>query len=81
VDVHVRSVVTAEHLYSEYQPGTLHDGSEGELYDLRDDPLQRVNLFDDPTFASVRATLHERLTAHEERPGDRAVPGPVMAPV
>ena len=81
VDVHVRSVVTASHLYSEYKPGTLHDGSEGELYDLADDPLQRVNRFSDPAFADTRATLHERLLAHEERPGERAEPGVVMAPV
>ena len=25
------------------RPGTVHDGTEGELYDLADDPLQRVN--------------------------------------
>jgi arylsulfatase A-like enzyme len=81
VDVHVRSVVTAEHLYTEYQPGTLHDGTEGELYLLDDDPRQRVNRFDDPALASVRRTLSERLAAHEERPGERATPGILVAPV
>ena len=81
VSVHVRSVVTATHLYTEYRSGTMHDGSEGELYDLVDDPLQRVNRFDDPALAGVRATLAERLCAHEDRPGERAVPGEVMAPV
>lgn len=81
VDVHVRSVVTAEYLYTEYRPGTMHDGSEGELYDLVDDPLQRRNRFGDPALASVRATLCERLAAHEGRPGERAVPGELMAPV
>jgi arylsulfatase A-like enzyme len=81
VDVHVRTVVTKRFLYSEYQAGTMHDGSEGELYDLADDPLQRVNRFDDPTYANEKATLHERLRAHEERPGERATPGLVMAPV
>ena len=29
-------------------PGTSHDGTEGELYDLADDPLQRHNRWDDP---------------------------------
>jgi arylsulfatase A-like enzyme len=81
VDVHVRTVVTRDHLCSEYGPGTLHDGSEGELYDLRDDPQQRVNRFDDPAYAGVRATLHERLMEHEDRPGERAQFGAVMAPV
>ena len=81
VDGHVPTVVTRDHLCSEYGPGTLHDGSEGELYDLRDDPQQRVNRFDDPAYAGVRATLHERLMEHEDRPGERAQFGAVMAPV
>jgi hypothetical protein len=59
----------------------MHDGSEGELYDLNDDPLQRVNRYDDPSFANVRATLSERLRAHDERPGERATPGELVAPV
>ena len=81
VDVHVRSVVTTAHLYTEYRAGTMHDGSEGELYDLGDDPLQRVNRFDDPALAYVRATLSERLRSHEDRSGERASPGTLMAPV
>jgi arylsulfatase A-like enzyme len=81
IDVHVRSVVTAEHLYTEYQAGTMHDGTEGELYDLADDPLQRVNRFDDPAMVNIRVALSERLRAHEDRPGERAVPGAVLAPV
>ncbi len=81
VGVHVRSILTERYLYTEYRPGTMHDGSEGELYDLVDDPLQRVNRIDDPAFADARATLHERLQSHDERPGDRAAPGVLMAPV
>lgn len=81
VGVHVRSVVTSEHLYTEYRPGTMHDGSEGELYDLADDPLQRVNRFDDPAYGAIRATLAERVADHEDRPGERAPRGVVMAPV
>lgn len=81
VDVHVRSVLTTEHLYTQYLPGTVHDGTEGELYDLVDDPLQRVNRFEDPAMRAVRASLAERLGDHERRPGERATPGVVMAPV
>ncbi len=51
VDVHVRTVVTGEHLLTEYGAGTQHEGSEGELYVLGDDPLQRVNRFEDPACA------------------------------
>ncbi|HEY5111255.1 MAG TPA: sulfatase-like hydrolase/transferase [Acidimicrobiales bacterium] len=81
VAVHVRSILTRDYLYTEYLPGTMHDGSEGELYDLADDPLQRVNRFEDPGYASVRSTLSERLAAHANRPGERATPGVLVAPV
>ena len=81
VDVHVRSLVTEQYLYTEYQKGTMHDGSEGELYVLAEDPLQRVNRFSDPAMASVRANLSEVLRAHELRPGERAQPGTLLAPV
>jgi arylsulfatase A-like enzyme len=81
VSVHVRSIVTSEYLYSEYLPGTMHDGSEGELYDLIGDPLQRINRFADPDYARVRSMLSERLRDHAERPGERATPGVLMAPV
>lgn len=79
--MHVRTVVTAEHLYTEYGAGTMHDEGEGELYVLADDPLQRVNRFDDPALAAVRATLADRLDDHERRPGERATPGVLVAPV
>ncbi len=81
VSVHVRSVVTKDYLYSEYRAGTMHDGTEGELYDLADDPLQRINRFEDPALAHVRAMLAERLWEHDVRPGDRATPGQLVAPV
>jgi len=81
VGVHVRSVVTQDYLYTEYLPGTMHDGSEGELYDLADDPLQRVNRFGDSRYADVRSTLSERLRDHANRPGERATPGVLVAPV
>jgi arylsulfatase A-like enzyme len=81
IGIHVRSIVTARYLYTEYLPGTMHDGSEGELYDLGDDPLQRVNRWSDPDLTHVRADLSERVRVHAERPGDRATPGVVVAPV
>ncbi len=81
VNVHVRTVVTRTHLYTEYRAGTMHDGSEGELYVVNDDPLQRANRFDDPALAAVRRELAERLVEHERRPGERARPGVLMAPV
>ena len=81
VSVHVRTALTNEFMLTRYQKGTVHDGSEGELYNMIDDPLQRVNLFNDPAYAAVQAELDERLRSHEERPADRATPGIVVAPV
>ena len=81
VDVHLRTVVTRQYLYTEYQSGTMHDGTEGELYDLDLDPLQRVNRFSDPGYHAIRVDLAERLVGHERRPGERATPGVVTAPV
>jgi arylsulfatase A-like enzyme len=81
IDVHVRTIVTSEHLYTEYAPGTMHEGTEGELYELREDPLQRVNLFGDPQRAGTRRALAERLREHAERADQCSQPGPVVAPV
>jgi hypothetical protein len=49
---------------SSYLPGTSHDGSEGELYDLDEDPLQQANRWDDPALQSVRADLVADLWDH-----------------
>ena len=56
-DVHSRTIVRDDLLCTTYRPGTMHDGTEGELYDLIADPLQRVNLWDDPSRQSVKADL------------------------
>jgi hypothetical protein len=39
------------------EPGTAHDGHEGELYDLAADPRQFDNLWDDPARASLKSDL------------------------
>jgi arylsulfatase A-like enzyme len=45
----------------------------GELYDLRDDPHETVNRFDDPACRGLRAELMDRLAS---RPDDRLHPLP-----
>ena len=41
---------------------TLYDGfTWGELYDLKDDPFEMVNLWDDVAYSALRAPLMERL--------------------
>ncbi len=52
----VRTLQTQEHRLTVYQ-----DIAWGELYDLRKDPGELQNLWDDPDYAGVRATLIERL--------------------
>ncbi len=38
-------------------PGTIHDGTEGELYDHKEDPRQWRNLWDDPACAALKSDL------------------------
>jgi len=40
-----------------------HGAPYGELFNLREDPQERRNLFDDPACAGVRRELHDRLLA------------------
>jgi arylsulfatase A-like enzyme len=81
IDVHLRTVVTDRYHLTRYQPGAVHDGSEGELYDVHNDPLQRENRYADPVLRAIRDELEDRLIAHETRDVERATPGPLVAPV
>ncbi|MHB1503302.1 MAG: sulfatase family protein [Acidimicrobiales bacterium] len=57
VGLHLRTIMRNHWVCTAYLPGTCHDGTEGELYDLTDDPLQRVNLWHDPAQRSLRDAL------------------------
>lgn len=57
---HMRSIYRDGVLCTAYEKSTLYDGSEGELYDLRNDPLQLENLWDD----APRRGLRDELVAH-----------------
>ncbi|MFP4512017.1 MAG: sulfatase-like hydrolase/transferase [Acidimicrobiales bacterium] len=57
VEVHLRTITRQDLVCTITEPGTVHDGTEGELYDLADDPLQRVNRFDDPSYRGIRDDL------------------------
>jgi arylsulfatase A-like enzyme len=82
VDVHLRSIVADGWLLTRCDAGSVHDGTEGELYDLEGDPLQRENRFSDPACRAVRSALLERLEAHDVREVEGAsAPGPLVAPV
>ncbi|HEY5096795.1 MAG TPA: sulfatase/phosphatase domain-containing protein, partial [Acidimicrobiales bacterium] len=64
-DVHLRTIMRDHWVCSAYRPGTSHDGTEGELYDLSDDPLQQANRWDDPARAAVRDDLLADLWDHQ----------------
>jgi len=64
-EVHLRTIMRDHWVCSAYRPGTSHDGTEGELYDLDDDPLQRVNRWDDPALAAIRSDLLSDLWDHQ----------------
>jgi arylsulfatase A-like enzyme len=65
VDVHLRTITRDGWVLTTYMPGHSHDGTEGELYDLAADPLQRVNRWDDPACASLRSDLVADLWDHQ----------------
>ncbi|MHB1713005.1 MAG: sulfatase family protein [Acidimicrobiales bacterium] len=64
VDFHFRSIYRDGWLATAYEPGGHYDGSEGELYDLDEDPLQWHNRWGDPACASIRSDLVTDLYDH-----------------
>ncbi len=79
VDVHLRTVTRGGWVCTAYLPGTCHDGTEGELYDLVADPLQRDNRWGDPAVRSLRDDLVAQLW--DSQPPRRAEQLDVVAPV
>ena len=80
VDVHLRTITRDGWVCTAYRPGTVHDGTEGELYDLADDPLQQVNRWDDPALRSLRDDLLADLLgppARRPRPAGSSSQAPV----
>jgi arylsulfatase A-like enzyme len=67
-EIHLRTIVRDNFVCTTYQPGTVHDGTEGELYDLVLDPLQQVNLWDDPDRRALRDELLIDLAANFVEP-------------
>ena len=65
VGVHLRTITRDDWVCTAYLPGSVHDGSEGELYHLTDDPQQRVNRWDDPACAAMRSDLLADLWDHQ----------------
>lgn len=65
IGVHLRTITRDGWVCTAYKPGYVHDGTEGELYSLADDPLQHTNRWDDPAVASIKADLLDDLWASQ----------------
>ena len=57
IGVHLRTITREGWVCTAYKPGTVHDGTEGELYDLAEDPLQRNNRWADPACSAIQSDL------------------------
>jgi arylsulfatase A-like enzyme len=79
VSTSLRSIYRDGWLFTRCEAGTHYDGSEGELYDLANDPQQFENLWDDPTRQALKSDLAADLADHlpEEPAVRRAWRSPV----
>ena len=59
-------------------PDLRYEGTEGELYDLREDPKQWRNLWNDPGYAKLKSDL--RADLYDNLPPERNPKLPVDAP-
>lgn len=74
----LRTISTQDYVLTAYLPGSIYEGSEGELYDLKGDPLQKINRWDDPAYTSLRSDL---LTAMKDKwPDEPTKRRPQVAP-
>ena len=65
VGVHLRTITRDGWVCTAYRPGFVHDGTEGELYDLSADPLQQHNLWNDPAVTTTQSDLVADLWDHQ----------------
>ncbi|MEM7016894.1 MAG: sulfatase-like hydrolase/transferase [Pseudomonadota bacterium] len=79
VDMHLKSIYHKDGwLCTAYERSTLYDGSEGELYNMTEDPEQRENLWEDAACKSVRdelkAAIYTQLPPAREPKLERKAP-------
>ncbi|MCB1646754.1 MAG: sulfatase-like hydrolase/transferase [Pseudomonadales bacterium] len=80
VDMHIKSIYhRTGWLCTVYEKSALYDGTEGELYNMVDDPGQRVNLWDDPGYRELKQELITEI--YDELPAAREPKLPRRAPV
>ena len=60
IDIHLKSVYhKSGWLCTSYGQSAVYDGDEGELYNMKDDPEQRVNLWNAPAHSKIQQFLLE----------------------
>ena len=57
ITLSLRSIARDNYVLTACLESSVYEGTEGELYDMADDPLQLVNRWDDPACAAIRADL------------------------
>ena len=53
----MNGVIADNKLCVQYLPSYTYEGTEGELYDMDEDPTQRVNRWDDPACQGVKKDM------------------------
>jgi arylsulfatase A-like enzyme len=59
--ISLRTIYCNGWIVTQYGKSSMYDGSEGELYDLKNDPQQWRNLWDEPSAAGMKRELLEVL--------------------
>ena len=57
VTLELKSIFRDGWLCTQYEPSSLYEGSEGELYNLNDDPGALINLWEDRAHTSMKTDL------------------------
>jgi len=70
--IRMATLVRDRYVCTRYDKSGYYNGDEGELYDLKNDPLQWENRWDDPSCAGLKAELLADLRDH--LPQDRFPP-------
>ncbi len=71
-EITMKSMVARDFLVTTYDASNRYDGTEGELYNLKEDPHQWRNLWNEPSYGAKRAELVDEINAHW--PDDREEP-------
>ncbi|MEM8767270.1 MAG: sulfatase-like hydrolase/transferase [Pseudomonadota bacterium] len=75
VNMHLKSLYDRSGwLYTGYGKSHLYEGTEGELYNMTEDPDQLRNRWDDPACAGIRAELAAKLEATLPPPREPRLP-------